>query len=204
MAKLDPPSDRFRSATEFPKTIQALDRPEADALYEEMRNCLIFTNRSRAQLVRRNQEYKDKTGLLKEDVQRLQSMIQKLAVEKQQTLQEKESIISDLETEMTKMASHLDELSVAFDAIADVETAEQTQWSFVALPGRFFRFVKAVRAVVSWWRSDRPDDLPPASAPTPAQPTLGPSEAEDEDEDRFDRPQMYTDQASINRSLLDR
>lgn len=200
MAKPDSPSDRFRSATEFPKTIQTLERSEAETLYEEMRDCLIFTNRSRAQLVRRNQEYKERTGLLKEDVQRLQAMIQRLAVEKQQTLQEKEEMIRALETEMTTMASHLDELAIAFDGVADVETAEQTQWSFVALPGRFFRFVRAVRAVVTWWRSDRPDDLPPA----PSRPALGPSEPEDGDEDRQDNPQMYTDQASINRSLLDR
>ncbi|HEY9878104.1 MAG TPA: hypothetical protein V6D29_06590, partial [Leptolyngbyaceae cyanobacterium] len=189
MPKPNSPSDRFRSATEFPKTIQSLERPEADALYEEMRDCLIFTNRSRAQLIRRNQEYKGKTGLLKEDVQRLQGMLHNLATEKQQTLQEKERMISALEAEMTTMASHLDELSVAFDAIADVETAEQTQWSFIALPNRFFRFVRAVRTVVAWWRSDRPNDLPPAASPAPSQTALMPSETEGEDEDRHDRPQ---------------
>lgn len=201
MAKPDSPSDRFRSATDFPKTIQVLERTEADALYEELRDCLIFTNRSRAQLVRRNQEYKEKTGLLKEDVQRLQGMIHQLSAEKQQTVQEQQRIIGALEAEMTTMASHLDELSIAFDGIADADTAEQTQWSFIALPQRFFRFLKAVRVVVTWWRTDRPEDLPPLSVSP--QPSLGPSDEEDED-DRQDRPQMYTDPASVNRSLLDR
>jgi hypothetical protein len=55
------PSDRFRSATEFPKTIKPLDPSEAEQLYVEMRDCLIFTNRSRAQLLRRNEEHKRNT-----------------------------------------------------------------------------------------------------------------------------------------------
>ena len=202
MAGSQPSSDRFRSATEFPKSVQTLERSKADALYEEMRGCLIFTNRSRAQLIRRNEEHKTKTGLLKQDVQRLQGMIRQLAAEKQQIAQTKQDIIQALEAEMTTMASHLDELSVAFDDIADVETAEQTQWSFMALPRRFFRFLRAVKAVVLWWRSERPDDSP--SLPSASQSAALPGEAIDEDEDRRDRPQMYTDQASINRSLLDR
>jgi hypothetical protein len=78
---------RFRSATEFPKTTRTLEREKADALYEEMRDCLVFTNRSRAQLIRRNEEHKSKAGLLKEDVQRLQGKIQQLAAEKQQIAQ---------------------------------------------------------------------------------------------------------------------
>lgn len=198
-----PSSDRFRSATEFPQTIQSLAPVEADALYVEMRDCLIFTNRSRAQLVRRNEEHKTKASLLKEDVQRLQGMIHQLANEKQLIAQEKQGIIQNLEAEMKTMASHLDELSSAFDGMADIETAEQNQWSIVSMPNRFFRFLQAVKTIVMWWRSDRPDNsptLPPAPPPTPL-----PSEAAvDEDEDRRERPQLYSDQASINRSLLDR
>ena len=50
MATSDQVSARFRSATEFPKTIEGLEGVAADSLYVEMRDCLIFTNRSRAQL----------------------------------------------------------------------------------------------------------------------------------------------------------
>jgi len=195
-------SARFRSATEFPKTVQDLDLTKADALYQEMRDCLIFTNRSRAQLIRRNEEYKTKASLLKEDIQRLQTMIHQLAADKQRIAQEKQGIIQDLEAEMQTMASHLDELSFAFDGMADIDDAAQNQWSFVSMPNRFFRFLQAVKAIVMWWRSDRPTDNPPL--PTPVQPSLSAGEEIDLDDDRRDRPQMYSDPASINRSLLDR
>jgi hypothetical protein len=46
--------ERFRSATEFPRTLQGLESAEAEKLYLEMRDCLIFTNRSRSQLMRHN------------------------------------------------------------------------------------------------------------------------------------------------------
>lgn len=191
-------TDRFRSATEFPKTVQDLDSEQADALYREMRDCLIFTNRSRAQLVRRNEEHKAKAGLLKEDIHRLQGMIHQLANEKQLLAEEKQSIIQTLETEMMTMASHLDELSGAFDGMADIESS-QSPWSLVASPNRFFRFLNAVKAIVMWWRDERSEPLPTAS-----QKASLPSETVDVEEDRRDRPQMHQDQASINRSLLDR
>ena len=197
------PSDRFRSATDFPKNIQSLNRPEADALYAEMRDCLIFTNRSRAQLIRRNQEHKDKTGLLKGDVQRLQGMIQQLNTDKQRTLQEQQTIISALETEMTVMANRLDDLSVAFDGISDVETPEQTHWSLISMPARFFRFLQAVKAVVMWWRQDRPQDDATVLEDT-SRTKLSLQEGPEADNDRREKPQMSSDQASINRSLLDR
>lgn len=199
MAQSNSASKRFRSATEFPRTIQSVEPAAANLLYKEMRDCLIFTNRSRSQLARRNEEHKAKTSLLKQDVERLQIIIQQLAQDKQQISQENQGIIQALENEMATMSAHLDELSIAFSDIADVETAEQTQWSFIALPHRFFRFLKAVKAVVVWWQSERPEALPALSSQT------APDEEEiDEEADRRDRPQMYTDQASIGRSLLDR
>ena len=199
MAQSNSAHDRFRSATDFPKTIQPFEPAEADALYQEMRDCLIFTNRSRSQLARRNEEHKIKTNLLKQDIGRLQIAINQLAREKQLVSQDSQSIIQSLEDEMATMATHLDELSIAFGDIADVE-AEQTQWSFIALPHRFFRFLRAVKVVVTWWNSERPEDRPPL--PSSSQPET--VDVVDEEEDRRDRPQMYTDQASIGRSLLDR
>jgi len=71
MTNSDQPLARLRSATEFPKTIEKLSRSEANSLYEEMRACLIFTNRSRAQLLRRNEEHKQSALKLKTDVGRL-------------------------------------------------------------------------------------------------------------------------------------
>lgn len=197
----EPSTDRFRSATEFPKTVQNLDPEQADALYREMRDCLIFTNRSRAQLIRRNEEHKAKTSLLKEDVHRLQSMIHQLAGEKQQLAQNSEATIQALESEMQTMMSHLDELSVAFEGVSDAE-ASRSPLSLVASPGRFFRFLNAVKAIVMWWRDERPESSPPL--PIATQATSLPAETVDVEQDRRDRPQMHQDPASINRSLLDR
>ena len=198
MATSNQSSVRFRSATEFPKTVESLEPFEANAVYEEMRDCLIFTNRSRAQLLRRNEEHKQSALKLKTDVQRLQSLINQLKLEKQQQAQGQQQLISDLESEILSMTTHLDQLSDAFNAVADIETETQTQWSFMSLPRRFFEFVRAVKAVVLWWRDERGNEeaLNPAS-PKP----LSPAEIE---EDRKERPQMYEDQASIGRSLLDR
>ena len=68
----------------------------------------------------------------------------------------------------------------------------------MSLPRRFFEFVKAVRAVVLWWRDERGEEE--ALKPTSTE-QLSPAKIE---EDRRERPQMYDDQASIGRSLLDR
>ncbi len=192
MASTQPVTARFRSATEFPKSIQPLEREAANALYAEMRDCLIFTNRSRAQLIRRNQEHKTKTGLLKADVERLQQMITQLTTEKQRISREKQGLITELEAEMKVMSSHLDELSVAFQDVADVEDPDQSKWSFMMVPGRFFHFLRAVKAIVLWWRTEH-SEIQPSLPPSP-------SEAHNPKDD----PQMFTDPASVNRSLLDK
>jgi hypothetical protein len=101
---------------------------------------------------------------------------------------------------MTTMASHLDELSVAFDGMEDLETSQQTKWSLITSPYRFFRFITAVKNIVLWWRTDRPDDKLPEVPASQNSLEVG---AEDEAQDRRDRPQMHSDPASINRSLLD-
>lgn len=204
MAQSEKSTARFRSATEFPQSVQELERAEANALYVEMRDCLIFTNRSRSQLMRWNQTYKEKTTLLQEDKQRLQGIISQLTVDKQLITQKDQDIIQALEAEMATMSSHLDELSGAFNDIADIETAEQSKWGFMAAPSRFFRFLRAVKAIVLWWRDERSDDDGSAAfSAKPDAPAL-PGEIVDEDQDRLDRPQLYSDQASVNRSLLDR
>ncbi|ASC69192.1 hypothetical protein XM38_001180 [Halomicronema hongdechloris C2206] len=205
MADSETSGSRLRSATEFPKTVRHLEPAEAESLYEEMRRCLIFTNRSRSQLLRRNEEHKAKTALVKQDVQRLQGIIQRLTTEKQTISRENQHTIQALEAEMTTMATHLDELSKAFDTVADVAASRPPQWGVISLPARFFCFLRAVQAIVLWWRDDRPD-LPPSENSVSSQ-TLLPSSNPDNrhhSDDRRDRPQMYDDPASRNRSLLDR
>ncbi|MBE9077241.1 hypothetical protein IQ241_08025 [Romeria aff. gracilis LEGE 07310] len=187
---------RFRSATEFPKSIQGLGHEQANTLYAEMRDCLVFTNRSRAQLIRRNTEHKDTTLQLRERIRHFQGLIDQLQNQKLAQLQEKELLIAQLASEMAEMGAQLDVLSDAFDAVGDPEAMVQTHWGYVAFPGRFLQLVKAVKAVILWWKRKDEDGELLRGDPQPALPS-------DNEEDRRDRPQLYTDQASINRSLLD-
>lgn len=189
------PSARFRSATEFPKTLDSLDERDAKHLYSEIRDCLIFTNRSRSQLVRRNEEHKQTTLKLRNDVARLQAAIHQLSAEKQQLTQSNQAIVTALETQIYAMSSHMDELSGAFEQIADIDDAS---WSLLAAPKRLVKFLKAVRSVVTWWRQDQDDNVGLVRIEQPLKLT-----GESGDDDRQNRPQMHSDPASINRSLLD-
>lgn len=184
-----PQPERFRSATEFPKTLEHLPSTEAEQLYAELRDCLVFTNRSRAQLVRRNEEHKQKTLMVKADLERLQQLIQTLNQEKQQISTQNQQTVTELTQQISLMSSHFDKLTEAFDGIADIENPI----GFMAQPSRFFRFIQALKAIILFWR-DESDS--PALTAAPAQP---PTEA-----DRRENPQMYSDQASQGRSLLDK
>lgn len=202
MRSSDSPSDRFRSATEFPKAINTLDPVQANALYQEMRDCLIFTNRSRSQLLRRNEEHKQSAIQLRTDVQRLQNMLAQLKTEKEQLADSNRQIVTELDREITTMAGHLDQLSKAFDAVADIDSPGQSQWGYLATPGRFFNFLRAIKAIVLWWREEKgqePATIEVKSSVSP--PMLSSAEIE---EDKREKPQMYTDSASQGRSLLDR
>jgi hypothetical protein len=202
MPASEQPSARFRSATEFPKTIDHLSLPEATVLYIEMRECLIFTNRSRAQLVRRNEEHKQSAIKLKSDVERLQGFIAQLSLEKEQLAASNQLIVSELEREINSMASHLNQLSDAFDKVADVENSSQLQWGMLSFPSRFMNFLRAVRAIVLFWRDERGDE---GTALPSGQPQLPNSPMPEADAaDRQERPQMHDDPASRGRSLLDR
>jgi vacuolar-type H+-ATPase subunit I/STV1 len=192
---------RFRSAVEFPQTIESLSRPEANELYEEMRACLVFTNRSRAQLLRRNEEHKQSILKLRTDVGQLQEFINQLNFEKQQLTQNQQLIISDFEHEIKTMSAHLDQLSTAFDQVSDIENPTQSRWSFLALPNRFFDFIRAVKAVVLWWREERHESVENTQNLAAFRPQLP---GKPDQKDRRENPQMYTDPASQGRSLLDR
>ena len=86
-----PDTARFRSATDFPKSIQELEPTQVGTIYEEMRDCLIFTNRSRAQLVRRNSEHKETTLQLRDRLTHFQDLIDRLKNQKQAQLHRKRS-----------------------------------------------------------------------------------------------------------------
>ncbi len=195
-------SARFRSATEFPKTIESLSHSEADQLYKEMRDCLIFTNRSRSQLLRRNEEHKQSALRLKADVERLQSMISKLTLEKEQLASSNRQIVTDLEREIGSMAGYLDQISTAFDSVSDIDNPEKAYWSYLSVPSRFFKFLRAIKAIVLWWREDKGEETEALKVTNVSQSYL-PGEVET-DEDHRNKPQMHTDPASIGRSLLDK
>ncbi len=206
MATSNQPSARFRSAKEFPKTVEGLKSTETEKLYEEMRDCLIFTNRSRSQLLRRNEEHKQSIVEFKTRVEHLHTLVSQLTLEKQEITQNNQLVIAELNHELGSMGSRLDQLSAAFDTVPDPDTLGQSQWSILALPNHFFKFLRAVKAIVVWWREENSDNDAAAQMtgdPSPQLPGAPEAETKAED-DRLDKPQMYTDQASINRSLLDR
>ncbi|MUL37210.1 hypothetical protein [Gloeocapsopsis dulcis] len=192
----------FRSATEFPKTIGQLNRSELEEIYGEMRNCLIFTNRSRAQLLRRNEEHKQSAIKLKTDVERLQILINQLNQEKQQLAQSQQQIVTGLEQEISSISKHLDNLSEVYNTVADIEDMTQTQWSFLSLPQRFFQLLRAVKTIVLSWREEHYEDTTNISIKGASQPKI--SDSTDLDNARREQPQMYEDPASIGRSLLDK
>ncbi|EKQ70157.1 hypothetical protein OsccyDRAFT_0428 [Leptolyngbyaceae cyanobacterium JSC-12] len=189
------PSDRFRSATDFPQSIAHLPPTEANEIYTEMRDCLIFTNRSRAQLVRRNEEHKQKALILKSDVIRLQESIDRLNREKQSLAQNQQNTINELEQELRSMTRHLDQLSKAFEDVEDINSA----MGVMAIPGRFARFWQALKALIVWWREEHAEDSLTNSRTLPASFNKPLSEQEIRE-----NPQLGSDPASINRSLLDR
>jgi hypothetical protein len=187
---------RFRPATDFPKTVSTLAPEEVVGLYDEMRECLLFTNRSRGQLIRRNSEHKEKTIALRSCITTLQGLIDQLQSQKQSQLQENQAIIAQLASEMREMDGQLNTLSQAFDAVGDIESEAQNQWGRLLFPMRIMTLLKAVRSLMQWYKKDD-------------KPTLGPDativEVSTVDEQhRRDYPEQYTDQASINRDLLDR
>lgn len=193
VAKAKEPTDRFRSATDFPKTVEHLNASDMNQLYVEMRDCLIFTNRSRSQLIRRNEEHKQTISTLQNDSVRLQQLIHQLEQDKQTLTQSQQDNITALKQELGTMSSHLDQISQAFRDVEDIHSP----MGAMAIPVRFNRFWRALKALIVWWREENDDfgnasgALPPASPPS-----LNP-------DDRQENPQMYSDPASVQRSLRD-
>lgn len=193
-----PNAARFRSVTDFPKHIQDLEQLQANSLYEEMRSCLIFTNRSRAQLVRRNAEHKETTLELRARINHFQDLIDRLKNQKQAQLLEKEALINQLATEMSEMSSQLGVLSEAFNEVGDIESEGETHWGHLIFPSRLMGLLRAVRSVMLWWNQRDGEALPEESD---AVEIIHQTATET---DKRDQPQMYSDQASTGRSLLDR
>ena len=193
-----PDTARFRSATDFPKSIQALEPAQVGTVYEEMRDCLIFTNRSRAQLVRRNSEHKETTLQLRDRLTHFQSLIDQLKNQKQAQLLEKEFLINQLAEEMTEMSAQLGVLSDAFNEVGDVDTDVQTHWGQLIVPTRFIKLLRAVKSVMLWWNQRDGQSLPENSDAIEIVHESATETAKRE------QPQMYSDQASTDRSLLDR
>ncbi|HEY9895561.1 MAG TPA: hypothetical protein V6D34_09145 [Candidatus Sericytochromatia bacterium] len=192
MATSKHPTERFRSATDFPKTVEHLSASDVSQLYVEMRDCLIFTNRSRSQLVRRNEEHKQTVVTLRSDVARLQQLINQVAQDKQVLAQNKQDVITALEQELGTMSSHLDQISRAFKDVEDINGP----MGAMAFPVRFNRFWRALRALVIWWREENDEGMDSGALPPASSPSLN-------QEDRQEKPQMHSDPASVQRSLRD-
>jgi hypothetical protein len=201
MATPQQPCDRFRPATDFPQSIRDLDHAAANEVYVEMRECLKFTNRSRAQLLRRNEEHKQTLQQLHQDTKQLQALVNRLELDKQQISQKDQQYITELQDQLGTMSRHLDVFSQAFTAVESVENP----MGFMAAPNRFYRFWQALKALVLWWREEEEADLAASASrlQLPGHSVMSDVGAGSPD-DRRENPQMYTDPASQNRSLLDR
>lgn len=153
MTSLIKPTERFRSATDFPKTVEHLDASDVNQLYVEMRDCLIFTNRSRSRLIRRNEEHEQTILTLQDDVDRLQKLIHQLSEEKQALVQRQQSTIATLEQELNTMLSYLGQVSQAFREVEDITSLMEG----VAIPDRLNRFWQASKVLVDWWQEENDD-----------------------------------------------
>ncbi|PZD73578.1 hypothetical protein C1752_02054 [Acaryochloris thomasi RCC1774] len=205
MDSKDQYTQEFRSATEFPKTIDGLDSSEADLMYREIRAYLVRTNRSQGQLKRYNNDYRSDIKIYKTEItelqnttSRLQLAINSLAAQKQEIFQEKVEAINLLEEEIGNLSSHLDTLSNAFDGIVGFDSPN-AQWGSQSFTQRVFAFLKSVRQIVQWWRRDNPQPVVEGS-----QGNVLPSVIQNgTNDDRIENPRMHTDPASINRALRD-
>lgn len=202
MAAASSKTARFRSATDFPLKIESLDKEQTALLYAEMRECLIFTNKSRGQLIRRNTEHKDKVVNLRANIIHLQGLINQLQTQKQSQLKDREALIAQLSSEVTDMNTQLNTLSEAFESVGDLEADAETHWGRLMFPQRILKLLQAVRSLMQWWH--RQDDSRPLTD-NQTTPSLEGAEVNLIDEQhRRDYPHLYTDQASVNRDLLDR
>lgn len=90
-----------QSETEFPATVDALERDEANTLYIELREYLITMERRHTQLVQQNNQYKQ---ALQEKIDRLKGLVTQLLLEKQKLIRENQQVLSDLEFEISSLA----------------------------------------------------------------------------------------------------
>lgn len=180
MSSSDQPIARFRPATDFPKTITDLDRSAADALYVEMRECLVFTNRSRGQLNRHNSDYRQNILKLKQHVETLETLSNRLTQDKQR-LATQTSLLPELEQEIETMKTYMNQLSEAFGDVAELRDSTHTQM----MPGRIWKFFQAVKAIVLWWREE---NSPPVILPALTE------------EEIDEKPQMIDERRSITKS----
>jgi hypothetical protein len=187
----------FRSATEFPRSIEGIELAEADRLYKEMRAYLVSTNRSQGQLRSYNERYRGEITELKNSRDRLQEAINKLTVEKESIIKARGTDISQLQTELENLSRHLDCLSNAFNGVEDL-VKPGAQWGAASFSQRMLDFLRSIRQIVQWWRSENNPPVLPTS-----QPSLPPSSQVNNSDDRRENPRMHTDPAAINRALRD-
>jgi len=187
MSNSEPASDRFRSATEFPKSITHLDLVAANEVYLELRASLVHSNRSRAQLSRWNQDYRQSNSQLRQQVERMQSLVGELEQGKRALAQEQQQVVTALTSEIKSLSTQLDRLSDAFGSVEDLTDPSTGQWNFFAFPSRLFQFLGAVKSIVLFWREE--NELPPATNNTSPQIT-SPNNQTDSTE-RLDQPHLH-------------
>jgi chromosome segregation ATPase len=149
----------YRSVSEFPLTIDQLDRPELEAVYQDLRKEYKSLTTSRGQLVRRNTEMKTNLVAVQQRADKLQAAIARLNAEKQSlqgTLAHSEDVRQYLQKWGDDLAVQVDDLStqlrVTTNMLEEFETAYeevQTSTGFLSLGERFFRLLQAAKRLLS-------------------------------------------------------
>lgn len=182
----------YRSVSEFPLHTADLPREELESAYHDLRGTYKNLNQSRAQLVRRQQETKERVTAISTKLNHLHQTLAKVQQEKLQlqqalshSLEKREQLQAwgnDLDREVNELTQQVNATARLLGEFEDVYEEVSQSTNILSLGQRFWRLIQAARRLLTTDLSD----LKPG--PHPPEPDLFSSESP----------------RDINRKLLDR
>lgn len=182
----------YRSVSEFPKNPSELSREDLESAYQDLRSTYKNLNQSRAQLVRRQQETKEKVAAISTSLDHLNQTLAKVRQEKLQLQQalnhsfekrrQLETWGNDLDREVNELTQQVNATARLLGEFEEVYEEVSQSTNILSLGQRFWRLIQAARRLLTTDLSD----LKPR--PNPPEPDLFSSESP----------------RDINRKLLDR
>ena len=149
----------YRSVSEFPLHTADLPREELESAYHDLRGTYKNLNQSRAQLVRRQQETKEKVAAISTSLKHLNQTLAKVQQEKlqlQQALSHSFEQRRQLETWGEELTQEVKDLTEQVDATAQLlgefegvyeEVSQST--NVLSLGQRFWRLIQAARRLLT-------------------------------------------------------